>query len=100
MTDLDDEQLRAAREIKQRDIAARERDDIKHLMDSEQGRRVIWWMLVQGNVFKTTFTGEPYTSVFNEGQRNLALALLTRVMQHCPEQYLKMAAEANEQEQA
>ena len=100
MTDLDDEQRLAANQIKQRDLEARERDDITHLMDSKQGRRVIWWMLEKGHVFATTFTGEPQTSAFNEGQRNLALALLTRVMQHCPEQYLTMAAEANEQEQA
>ena len=36
--------------------------------------------------------------VFNEGQRNLALELFQRVMAHCPEQYLKMAKEASEQE--
>lgn len=99
MTDLDDEQLRAAREIKQRDIAARERDDIQHLMNSKQGRRVIWWMLSQGKVFSSTFAVDPHVTAFNEGQRNLALALLTRVMQHCTEQYLTMAAEANEQQE-
>lgn len=100
MTELDAEQLlRAANEIKQRDMDARDRDDIQHLMNSKQGRRVIWWMLEKGHVFGTTFSPvDPHISAFNEGQRSLALALLTRVMQHCPEQYLKMAAEANEQE--
>ncbi|WP_446668289.1 Bbp19 family protein, partial [Klebsiella pneumoniae] len=41
---------------------------------------------------------DPQVTAFNEGQRNLALALFQRVMAHCPEQYLKMAAEASEQE--
>ncbi len=77
MTDLDEDQLRAAREIKQRDIATRDCDDIKHLMDSKQGRRVIWWMLSQGRVFSSTFAVDPHVTAFNEGQRNLALALLT-----------------------
>lgn len=39
---------------------------------------------------------DPHITAFNEGQRNLALALFQRVMAHCPEQYLKMAAEAGE----
>jgi len=101
MSDLDDEQLRAASQIKQRDLEARDRDDIKHLMDSKQGRRVIWWMLEKGHVFGTTFSPvDPHISAFNEGQRSLALALFQRVVKHCPEQYLTMAAEANKQEQA
>ncbi len=95
MTDFDDDQLAAesAREkelLQQRDI-----EDIRFVMGSEQGRRVIWGVLEQGKVFSACFAGDPQVTAFNEGQRNLALALFQRVMAHCPEQYLKMAAEAN-----
>lgn len=67
-------------------------------MGSEQGRRVIWSLLEKGQVFGACFNVDPYITAFNEGQRNLALVLFQRVMAHCPDQYLKMAAEASEQE--
>ncbi|EPY7152254.1 hypothetical protein ACXEIS_001296 [Klebsiella variicola] len=98
MTDFDDDQLAAesAREkeiLQQRDI-----EDIRFVMGSEQGRRVVWSLLEKGQVFGACFNVDPIITAFNEGQRNLALALFQRVMAHCPDQYLKMAAEASEQE--
>ncbi|EPM8368374.1 hypothetical protein ACY4IF_003614 [Enterobacter hormaechei] len=98
MTDLDEDELRAQNERKKHDLEQREKDDIKFVMDSEQGRRVIWGLLTKGQVFVNCFNVDPHITAFNEGQRNLALVLLQRVMTHCPDQYLKMAAEASEQE--
>lgn len=98
MNDIDDEKLKQEAERKQRDLAQREIDDIRFVMDSNQGRRVVWSVLEKGNVFGACFAVDSHVTAFNEGQRNLALALFQRVMQHCPEQYLKMAAEATEQE--
>lgn len=100
MTDVDDDELIQEGARKQRDLAKREIDDIKFVMDSEQGRRVVWGLLTKGQVFGTCFNVEPHITAFNEGQRNLALILFQRVMAHCPDQYLKMAAEASEQEQS
>lgn len=98
MTDFDDDTLKAKRAANQELLAQREIDDIKFVMDSVQGRRVVWSVLEKGQVFGTCFNVEPHITAFNEGQRNLALALFQRVMAHCPDQYLKMAAEASEQE--
>lgn len=98
MTDFDDEELRIQNERKKHDLEQREKEDIKFVMDSEQGRRVVWGLLEKGQVFGTCFNVEPHITAFNEGQRNLALVLFQRVMTHCPDQYLKMAAEASEQE--
>ncbi|HFS8111081.1 TPA: hypothetical protein ACLLGK_001291 [Enterobacter roggenkampii] len=98
MTDFDEEELRIQNERKKHDLEQREKDDIKFVMDSEQGRRVIWSLLEKGQVFGTCFNVEPHITAFNEGQRNLALVLFQRVMAHCPDQYLKMASEASEQE--
>ena len=95
MTDLDEEELRIQNERKKHDLEQREKDDIKFVMDSDQGRRVVWSLLEKGQVFGSCFNVDPHITAFNEGQRNLALALFQRVMAHCPEQYLKMAAEAN-----
>ncbi|ENF7465928.1 TPA: hypothetical protein RHX95_002643 [Escherichia coli] len=96
MTDIDDEGRKAELDAKQLLLAQRDIDDIKFVMGSEQGRRVIWSLLEKGQVFGACFSVDPHITAFNEGQRNLALALFQRVMAHCPDQYLKMAAEAGE----
>lgn len=96
MTYIDDEERKAALEATQQLLAQRDIDDIQFVMGSEQGRRVIWSLLEKGQVFGACFNVDPYITAFNEGQRNLALVLLQRVMTHCPDQYLKMAAEAGE----
>ncbi|EAB7141311.1 TPA_asm: hypothetical protein GNC16_004491 [Salmonella enterica subsp. enterica serovar Typhimurium] len=98
MMDFDEEKLRIQNERKKHDLEQREKDDIKFVMDSEQGRRVVWSLLEKGQVFGACFNVDPHITAFNEGKRNLALVLLQRVMTHCPDQYLKMAAEASEQE--
>ena len=98
MTDFDEEELRIQNERKKHDLEQREKDDIKFVMDSEQGRRVVWGLLEKGQVYGSCFNVDPHITAFNEGQRNLALVLFQRVMTHCPDQYLKMAAEASEQE--
>ena len=98
MMDFDEEELSIQNERKKHDLEQREKDDIKFVMDSEQGRRVVWSLLEKGQVFGVCFNVDPHITAFNEGQRNLALVLFQRVMTHCPDQYLKMAAEASEQE--
>ncbi|MEI9544843.1 hypothetical protein [Citrobacter braakii] len=98
MMDIDDEGRKAEFDAKQQLLAQRDIDDIQFVMGSEQGRRVIWSLLEKGQVFGTCFNVDPNITAFNEGQRNLALVLFQRVMTHCPDQYLKMAAEASEQE--
>ncbi|EBS4934440.1 hypothetical protein AH594_001497 [Salmonella enterica subsp. enterica] len=98
MTDFDDEGRKAELDAKQQLLAQRDIEDIKFVMGSEQGRRVIWSLLEKGQVFGACFNVDPHITAFNEGQRNLALVLFQRVMAHCPDQYLKMAEEASEQE--
>ena len=98
MTDIDDEGRKAELDAKQQLLAQRDIDDIQFVMGSEQGRRVIWSLLEKGQVFGACFNVDPQITAFNEGQRNLALVLFQRVMADCPDQYLKMAAEASEQE--
>ncbi|EPL1955850.1 hypothetical protein JRB55_004885 [Citrobacter freundii] len=98
MMDIDDEGRKTELDAKQQLLAQRDIDDIKFVMGSEQGRRVVWSILERGKVFSPCFAGDSHLTAFNEGQRNMALVLLQRVMAHCPDQYLKMAAEASEQE--
>ncbi|MDT3597021.1 MULTISPECIES: Bbp19 family protein [Cronobacter] len=87
------EQIAQQKIREERDVA-----DIRAVMGTESGRRVIWRVLSQGKPFSTTFAGDPYVTAFNEGQRNMAVVLMTHVMTCCPELYLKMADEAAKQE--
>lgn len=96
MTYIDDEERKAELEAEQQILSQRDIEDIQFVMGSEQGRRVIWSLLEKGKVFSPCFAGDSHLTAFNEGQRNLALVLFQRVMTHCPDQYLKMAAEAGE----
>lgn len=97
MTDIHDtEQRQAANAEKQKHRADRDIADIQFVMGTEQGRRVVWSMLERGGVFAPCFNVDPHVTAFNEGQRNLALVLFQRVVTHCPDLYLKMAAEAAE----
>ena len=98
MTEFYDDERRAEAETKQKLLAEREISDIRFVMGSEQGRRVIWSLLEKGQVFGSCFTVDPQVTAFNEGQRNLALVLFQRVMAHCPDQYLVMANEASKEE--
>lgn len=97
MTDYEDDR-RAELDAKQQLLAQRDIEDIQFVMGSEQGRRVVWRVLESGRVFAAIPPMDALAMAFNEGQRNLALVLFQRVMTHCPDQYLKMAAEASEQE--
>lgn len=93
MTDYDDDQ-RAIIDAEAKERQQREDNDIKFVMSSEQGRRVVWDLLGRGKVFASTFTADAQVTAFNEGQRNLALSLFSKVMAVCPDLYLTMAAEA------
>lgn len=84
----DESQIRSA-EVKKKIQEDNEHNDLKYILDSEQGRRFIWKQLERCGVFKSSFTGSSET-YFLEGQRNIGLKLLADVMACDPQAYLKM----------
>lgn len=93
-TDINDlEADKAAREERARLAAAQERADVKWLMNGKQGRRVVWRLLSQGGVFRTTFSTNAMQSAFNEGARNTSLQLLNLVHAVAHELYPQMVSE-------
>lgn len=71
-----------------------ERDDTQWLMSTIQGRRFVWAQLSDAGVFRTSFTGNSET-FFKEGQRDIGLRLLGKIMRHTPEAFSTMMAENN-----
>lgn len=83
----------AARELRKREQANNDAMDIVWLMGEPQGRRTVYTLLSRAGIWKTSFTPDPYTTAFNEGQRNVGLMLLALVQQYTPQLYTTMIEE-------
>jgi hypothetical protein len=88
-------QDRAAAERQVRDKIARENEeaDLKWLMGSKRGRRVVWRLLDQSGVFRLSFNTNSMQMAFAEGNRNFGLRMLSMVHSLCPELYPQMVKE-------
>ena len=74
-------------------------NDLKAVMDTPQGRAVLWRVLAYCGVFQSSFVaGQSDTTAFKEGQRNVGLKLLAQLQEHCPEQYRKAETEARQED--
>ena len=75
------------RQDKSRKMSERERLEftaaMRDLLDSEPGRRFVWWLLEQTHVFQGSFTGNSHT-FFLEGERNVGLKILALCMEADP----------------
>lgn len=81
-----------------RDKLAREQEDadLRWLMGSKRGRRIVWRLLEQSGVFKLSFNPNAMQMAFAEGNRNFGNRTLALIHTHCPELYPVMVKEANE----
>ena len=76
-------------------IRLEELDDLRIVMGSQGGRRLIHRMLSRAGIYKCSFAAEGSSELtaFNEGGRNLGLWVLSEVGTACPAHYLKMIEE-------
>lgn len=72
---------------------ATEGDDLKWLMGSKRGRRIVWRLLSQAGVFRLSFSTNAMQMAFNEGQRNFGNSTLALIHSQCPELYPVMVKE-------
>ena len=70
-----------------------EANDWKWQMSTKQGRRVVWRLLGEAGVFRSSFTGNSET-FFREGKRALGLHMLEQIQTHCAETFGLMQQEA------
>lgn len=70
-----------------------EEADVKWLMSSKRGRRMVWRLLDQAGVFRLSFSTNAMTMSFQEGNRNYGLRLLSLIHSLCPELYPTMLKE-------
>lgn len=70
-----------------------EEADIKWLMGSKRGRRILWRLLDRAGVFRLSFNTNAMQMAFAEGNRNEGLRTLGMIHSQCPELYPTMVKE-------
>ena len=68
--------------------------DLRHVMDSKEGRSVVFRLLEFTGRNKHGFTGNANQSAFNSGQRNVGLFIETELREESDDLYLLMMQEA------
>lgn len=71
-------------------------EDVKWLMSSKRGRRILWRTLERGEVFKLSFNTNSMSMAFAEGRKNEGLRVLGLIHAAAPELYPTMLKEARE----
>lgn len=93
-TDLRGQQVdKREAEARRKGIRETEVADVKWLMSSPRGRRIMWRLLDLSGPFRLSFDTNAMKMAFNEGSRNLGNQLFNEVMMLCPELYPVMVKE-------
>lgn len=76
-------------------------EGLRAAMSNENGRAFVWGLLERAGIYRSSHVpGQADGTAFNEGARNQGLALFADVMKLAPENYPRMAAEAQAREKA
>jgi len=89
------ERAQAYKALRGKLAAQTEEADLKWLMCSERGRRIVWRLLDRAGVFRLSFNTNAMQMAFAEGNKNEGLRTLSLIHAHCPELYLVMVKEQN-----
>lgn len=91
----DEEQVKKA-EKKEAFKSHQNIDDMRFILSTVQGRRVLKKYLETCGVFRTSFSENVNQTLFLEGQRNVGLMLLNDINSADPMAYVKMINEGKE----
>jgi len=95
------------KQVKDRDSKERMKrdesvEDVRFLLDRQQGRRFMWSLISYCGVYQETFSGSGNAEVtaFKEGTRKVGLKLIADIIDANPNAYLQMMKENNKGEEA
>ncbi|CAB4161432.1 hypothetical protein UFOVP728_49 [uncultured Caudovirales phage] len=91
--DVDDDGIAEAQRRQAENASKTLIEDVRWLMSSPRGRRLVWWLLGKCGVNRTSFNNSGSVMAFNEGQRNIGLLLQGEVIEASPEAYMTMLTE-------
>lgn len=89
----DDESAAESARLKIELAKRTEAEDIKWMMSSPRGRRIVWRLLDACGVNRTSFNVSASAMAFSEGRRDIGLQLLAKVQEHCIDRYVEMLSE-------
>lgn len=89
-----------ARDLRDRLATENEQADLKWLMGSKRGRRIVWRQLDRAGVFRLSFNTNAMAMAFAEGNRNEGLRTLSQIHALCPELYPVMVKEQTNERNA
>jgi len=72
-----------------------DREAVAAIMSTIPGRAWMWRKLTEAHIFTDPFTGDALREAYTKGERNFGQRLLSDIMAHCPDAYLQMTKEAN-----
>jgi hypothetical protein len=87
------ERIREDQNLRTRLTRETEEADLKWLMGSKRGRRIVWRFLDRAGVFRLSFNTNAMQMAFAEGNRNEGLRMLAQIHALCPELYPVMVKE-------
>lgn len=93
---MNDRAERTAHNRLNRQVRAREDENDKTLaliMSQSNGRRLVFWLLELGRPGHNPFSGNALTTAFNCGEMNIAQRLTERLLRVCPDFYITMLKE-------
>jgi hypothetical protein len=84
------------KEATAKEVRAHERElnDVRAILGTKEGRRLYWRYLGFCKVFSSTFNHSGSVTAYQEGMRNVGLALLADVHEADPSAYLLMLKES------
>jgi hypothetical protein len=87
------EKTKSDKDIREKLSRETEEADLKWLMGSKRGRRIIWRILDVTGVFRLSFNTNSMQMAFAEGNRNYGNRTLALIHTICPELYPTMVKE-------
>jgi hypothetical protein len=87
------ERAKSDKDVREKIARENEEADIKWLMGSKRGRRVVWRLMDQSGVFRLSFNTNSMQMAFAEGNRNFGNRMLAMIHSLCPELYPQMVKE-------
>lgn len=88
------EEAQADKSLRARVQRDAEAADLKWLMSSKRGRRIVWRLLSLSGVFQPVFHPTAMVMAYQEGKRNYGLQILAEVNKHCSDLYPTMTKES------
>jgi hypothetical protein len=79
-------------------VLERRDEELRAVLSQPVGRAVLWAVLEQCGIYRSSFSPEALNMAFQEGGRNVGLELITRIQSVDPNAYTLMTREAVAQE--